>query len=157
MKINIISSLFLVLFLVGCSAISAPTSTPTLPEPTSTFTPLPTNTPTITPVPPTETPSEPVLPTPSGKPASEWEGIPVMPDAIAGDGDSQGYSFTVNASPDEIQQFYQKELEKLGWNLLASGKGTTNAVIMIFTNDTGTASVSIFPQPDGIMLVMLVK
>lgn len=55
MKINKISSLILVLFLVGCSSMSAPTSTPTLPEPTLTFTPLPTNTPkpteTLTPLP----------------------------------------------------------------------------------------------------------
>lgn len=45
MGIKKISSLLLVLFLVGCSSISAPLSTPTLPESTSTVTLLPTNTP----------------------------------------------------------------------------------------------------------------
>jgi hypothetical protein len=125
--------------------------------PTATNTPEPTNTPTKTPVPPTETPSAPVLPMPSGKPASEWEGIPIMPNAIAGEGDDQGYSFTINASSDEIQQFYEKELGKLGWNVFASGQGTTSAVLLIFMKDTIMLTVSIFPQPDGIMYVLLVK
>jgi hypothetical protein len=94
---------------------------------------------------------------PSGKPSKEWEGIPVMPKAIAGEGDTQGYSFTINASPDEIQKFYEKELGKLGWNMLASGQGTTNAIMLIYMKDAGTLSVSIFPQADGSMYVLLVK
>jgi len=131
---------------------SLPTSTP---EPTIT----PTVKPTETPVPPTETSSAsaPVLPMPSGKPLTNWEDIPVMPNAIAGDGDSKGYSFTIKASPDEVQKFYKKEMTKLGWNMFASGQGTTSAVILIFMKDSKTASVSIIPQPDGLMYVMLVK
>jgi hypothetical protein len=151
----------LVIALASCSSFAPkPTETPIPTEtslPTSTSTPEPTNTPTKTPVPPTETPSAPVLPMPSGKPSSEWEGIPVMPNAIAGEGDSKGYSFTINATPDEIQKFYEKELGKLGWNMFASGQGTTDAVLLIFMKDVGTLSVSIIPQPDGIMYVLLVK
>jgi hypothetical protein len=94
---------------------------------------------------------------PSGKPSSTWEGIPVMPNAIAGEGDSKGYSFTINASPDEIQTFYETQLGKLGWNMFASGQGTTNAILLIFMKDAGTLSVSIIPQTDGIMYVLLVK
>jgi hypothetical protein len=151
----------LVIALTSCN-IFAPqpteTSTPTETSlPTSTNTPEPTTTPTETPIPPTDTPSAPVLPMPSGKPSSEWEGIPVMPKAIAGEGDSKGYSFTINASRDEIQKFYEKELGKLGWNMFASGQGATNAILLIFMKDTGTLSVSIIPQPDGTMYVLLVK
>ena len=80
-----------------------------------------------------------------------------MPNAIAGDGDNKGYSFTINASPDEIQKFYEAELAKLGWNMFASGQGATGAVMLIFMKGTGTLSVSIIPQPDGIMYVLLVK
>lgn len=153
--------LALVITLASCNSFTPkPTETPTPTEtslPTSTSTPEPTNTPTKTPVPPTETPSAPVLPMPSGKPSSEWEGIPVMPNAIAGEGDSKGYAFTINASPDEIQKFYEKALGKLGWNMFASGQGTTDAVLLIFMKDTGTLSVSIIPQPDGSMYVLLVK
>ena len=151
----------LVLVLASCSAFAPqPTETPIPTEtslPTTTVTPEPTNTPTQTPVPPTETPSAPDLPMPSGEPASEWEGFPIMPNAIAGEGDNKGYSFTIDATPEEIQKFYEKELGKLGWNMFASGQGTTNAILLIFMKDASTFSVSIIPQPDGIMYVLLVK
>ena len=80
-----------------------------------------------------------------------------MPNAIAGEGDSKGYFFTINATPEEIQKFYEQELGKLGWNMFASGQGTTNAILLIFMKDASTLSVSIIPQPDGIMYVLLVK
>jgi hypothetical protein len=94
---------------------------------------------------------------PSGKPSSDWEGVPVMPNATAGEGDSKGYSFTINASPDEIQKYYEKELGKLGWNTFANGQGTTEAVLLIFMNDTDMLTISIIPQTDGITYVLLVK
>jgi hypothetical protein len=145
----------LIITLASCSTlVPKPTETPT---PTSTNTPEPTKTPTKTPVPPTETSAALVLPMPSGKPSSEWEGIPVMPNAIAGEGDSKGYSFTINASPDEIQKFYEKELAKLGWNMFASGQGSTDAVLLMFMKGADALTVSIIPQPDGIMYVLLVK
>jgi hypothetical protein len=155
----------LVIALASCNTFApqatetpAPTETsvPTLthtPEPTAT----PTREPTRTAIPPTETPSAPVLPMPSGEPLTEWEGIPVMPNAIAGDGDSQGYSFTVNASAEEIQTFYENELAKLGWTLLTSGQGSTSAILLMFMKDISIVSVSIIPQPDGVMYVLLVK
>ncbi len=151
----------LVIALASCSSFAPkPTETPMPTEtslPTFTSTPEPTTTSTKTPVPPTETPSVPVLPMPVGKPSSEWEGIPIMPNAIAGEGDSKGYSFTINASPDEIQKFYEKELGELGWNIFASGQGTTDAILLMFMKDAGLLSVSIIPQPDNIMYVLLVK
>jgi hypothetical protein len=151
----------LVTALASCNTFAPrPTETPTPTEtslPTSTNTAEPTNTPTKTPVPPTETPSAPVISMPSGEPSSEWEGIPVMPNAIAGEGDSKGYSFTINETPDAIQKFYEEELGKLGWNMFASGQGTTNAILLIFMKDASTLSVSIIPQPDGVMYVLLVK
>ncbi|MFN8382845.1 MAG: hypothetical protein U0V02_12930 [Anaerolineales bacterium] len=152
----IIASVLLVT-LTSCSTfVPQPTETPTS---TATSLPTPTNTsePTNTPVPSTETPSAPVLPMPSGKPLNEWEGIPVMPDAIAGEGDSTGYSFTINALPEDIQTYYEKELAKLGWNIFASGQGETNAILLIFMKGTATLTVSIIPQSDGIIYVMLVK
>lgn len=139
-----------------------PTATP-IPSPTKTAlptltsTPWPTNTPIPTPVPPTETPSTPALQMPTGKPASEWEGIPIMPDAIAGEGDSEGYSFTIDASLEEVQTFYETKLAKLGWSSFASGQGTTGAVMLIFMKGTDVLSVSIIPQADGILYVLLVK
>ena len=155
----------LVITLAACNTfIPQPTATPIPTEtslPTSTHTLEPTSTPTLaptrTPVPPTETPTEAVLSMPSGKPSSEWAGIPIMPNALAGEGDSSGYSFTIDASLDEIQKFYETELPKLGWNVFASGLGTTDAVILMFMKDADILSVSIIPQPDGTMYVLLVK
>ncbi len=155
----------LAIALASCSSVAPkPTQTPIPTQtslPTSTSTPEPTKTPTqiptATPVLLTETPSAPVLKMPSGKPASEWEGIPIMPNAIAGEGDSKGYAFTIKASVDEIQKFYETKLAKLGWNAFASGQGTTDAVMLIFMKDTAMLSISIIPQPDGIMYVLLVK
>ena len=113
---------------------------------------------TQTPVPATETPSAPELKMPTGKPDSKWEGFPIMPNAIAGEGDSKGYSFTIKASADDIQSFYAKELKKLGWNLFANGNGNnTGTILLMFMKGTDTFMVSIIPQPDGIMYVLLVK
>lgn len=151
----------LVLALASCNTLAPkPTETPVPTEtsvPTSTTTPEPTLTPTPTSVPPTETPTEPVLKMPTGKPDSKWEGFPIMPGAIAGEGDSKGYSFTIKASAEEIQNFYEKELNKLGWNLFANGNGDSGTVLLIFMKGTDTFTVSIIAQPDEIMYVLLVK
>lgn len=94
---------------------------------------------------------------PTGKPITNWEGIPVMPNAIAGDGDSQGYTFTIKATPEEVQKFYEKTMSKLGWNMFASGQGTTEAILLIFMKGSDTMTISIIPQPDGLMYVLFVK
>jgi len=137
-----------------------PVPTSTIP-PTSTFTPEPTFTPTIKPtstsIPPIATKSLPILTTPSGKPASNWNGFPVMPKAIAGGEEQGAYVFTIKATPDEIQRYYQKELAKTGWNLLAGGKSETGAILLIFTKGTDTLTLSIIPQPNDEMYVMLAK
>ena len=169
----------LVVALTACNALSAkPTETPvptatslptltSTPEPTTTptlkptETPEPTFTPTTRPsatrIPPTETASAPGLPMPSGTPVAIWEGFPIMPNAIAGDGDSSSYSFTIMASADEVQDFYESQLPGLGWNLFATGQGETDTLLLMFMKGTNILTVSIIPQPDGVMYVMLVK
>jgi len=143
----------------GCNAF-APAPTPTLdPSPTALPTPTatlaPTNTPTT--IPNADTPTSSALPLPSGTPAADWEGIPVMPNALAGNGDASGYSFTTNASADKVQAFYESKMVKLGWSLLANGQGDSGATLIIFIKGTDTATISIIPQADGIIYVMLVK
>jgi len=80
-----------------------------------------------------------------------------MPGAIAGDGDDTAYSFTIDAAAEEIVQFYSDELAKLGWTLLASGEGETNAIILIFTKGSSTLPMTIIPRSEGVMHVILVK
>jgi hypothetical protein len=159
----------LVMALASCKTFAPkPTETPTPTNtslPTSTHTPEPTSTATETPtpIPPTETPapSSSTIPLPSGQPVSSWEDIPIMPNAIAGEernnNGTQGYSFTIEASADEIQVFYETELGKLGWNILAVGQGPQeNTVMVIFMKGSDTMSFLLMPQPDGIMHVLLV-
>ena len=157
-----VSLLIMMSSTLACSSLIKPTPTH-VPTSTSTFapSPVPTATASDTPV-PTDTalPTEPADVTtelvPVGEPESEWNGIPIMPGAIAGDGDTSAYRFTIKASQDEIQEYYEGELSKLGWSLLATGQGDTGAVIMIFTGDSGTLSVSLFEHADE-YIVMIVK
>jgi hypothetical protein len=151
------------LWVTACSAL-IPEPTPT---PTNTATPIPTSTPmptatatltpTNTPKPPTETPNVVSLLLPTGTPAKEWKGIPIMPGAISGSGDDGLYRFTTHASSEEIQKFYEDELEKFGATLIGVGEGTEKkTVIMFYTKNNMNISVSIIPQGD-IMLVLIVE
>jgi len=80
-----------------------------------------------------------------------------MPDALAGEDDGSSYSFTVQVSAAEVQEYYETELARLGWNLFATGTGKTDTVILIFMKSTALLTISILPQADGLMYVMLVK
>lgn len=158
MKKLIVAVFLLVPGLVACSSFAQPTPTPL---PTLTFTPPPTLTatlaPTSTPLPPTETQDAISALAPEGEPALEWQGIPIMPGAIAGDGDEEGYTFTIRATAQDVQAYYERELGKQGWELLAQAEGDNSSLMLIFTNDdSGTLSVSILVKGDE-LLVLLVK
>jgi hypothetical protein len=71
-----------------------------------------------------------------------------MPEAIAGEGDTEAYRFTVGASRDEIKGYYERELEKLGWEAIAAGEGNAGAFLMFFT-DPQDAMLSITLLPSG--------
>ena len=155
--------LFLFAFLIACST-TAPQSllTPTVTfTPVSSETPVPSNTPVPTVAPthtPALTPTEDILSSlvPVGEPAGEWNGIPIMPDAIAGEDDGNGYRFTIQAESEEIQKYYALELSNLGWELLTVGHGENGAFLMFFTGSEGTLSVSIIPNGENV-IVMIVK
>jgi hypothetical protein len=141
-KKNITVSLLLfTLVLDACSNFipTNPTSIPTLapsavPSLASTNTPFPS------------------LGTPNA--VSEWNGIPIMPDAIAGEGDDEGYVFTVNATVQQVQDYYQAELGKLGWQLLAPEEGDPSLKFMNSASETLT--ISLIAKGNQV-LVLLVK
>ena len=150
------------LTLTACSSFAGPTASPT-PVPTLTFTALPTSTATFTPtstpapLPPTETPDVVSALAPEGEPASEWQGIPIMPGAIAGEGDEESYVFTIRATAQEVQDYYELELGELGWQLLTRGEGKDSSLMLIFMNDAADmVTVSILAKGDE-SLVLLVK
>jgi hypothetical protein len=163
MKINNITIMVFLLAITvsSCTAFTpAATETPSPSEtslPTSTITAEATIPSTETQIPITETPISIALPLPSGTPLTHWEGFPIMPNAIAGNDNNESYLFSITASTEEIQLFYEKELAILGWALLGVGTGNTDAVFLFFSKDASPASISILPQDQGVTLVLLVN
>lgn len=143
MKIAIVASL-LVLALSSCSGTPQPIPTlivvPTRPVPVSTVTG------TLSPFPATETPQ--ALPT------SAWNGIPIMPGAIAGEGDEEGYVFTTHATPAQVQEYYQVELGKLGWQSLSREESDSSITLLFTDNTSGTLMVSIISKGDQALVLL---
>ena len=153
---KVVASFMFITFLISACSVLAPVPTIT---PTQTATLIATDTPTPIPTaqPQAET-SDPISALlPSGSPEKEWKGIPIMPGAINGDGDNEGYRYTINATVEEVQAYYEKELGKVGWGLMAAGSGATDSVMLIFNNAASAVmSISIFPHGD-LTLVMVVS
>jgi hypothetical protein len=152
-KIIVASLSLLILVLAACSSFRQPSP---IAVPTITLTILPTLAPTITFLSPTETPDAVSSLIPEGQPASEWNGIPIMPEAIAGEGDEESYVFTIKATPQQVQEYYQLELGKLGWQPFATGDGNSSLMLMFTNNASATLTISIIAKGDQV-LVLLVK
>jgi len=93
---------------------------------------------------------------PQGTPVSEWNGIPVMPQATAGQEfkDSNTYSFKVNATVKEAQDFYKAELEKLGWSSTFSMPGNEDAAVEVFQKDGNVLTVMITNVNGSVVVVL---
>jgi hypothetical protein len=83
---------------------------------------------------------------PQSPPLAEWKGIPIMPAATAGDeADGGVYAFKIDAQVEEIVDFYQKNLEDLGWE-----KGVAMPMdmvaVLLFTKGNQTLTVTIMPS-----------
>lgn len=142
------SMFLLILALAACSSFGTdPSAIPAL-----TFTALPTN----TSVPPTQTPDAVSSLIPENQPASEWNAIPIMPGAIAGEGDEESYVFTIQATPQQVQEYYQGELTKLGWQPFATDNRGSSLMLMFTSNASATLTISIIARGDQV-LVLLVK
>jgi hypothetical protein len=141
--------------LPSLTATLSPTQTPTAtatPEPTDT--PIPSPTFTRTPVPATA-PID-VLPLPAGKPVSNWNGVPVMPQAKSGAEEGGGYSYTIHVTFKQIQDFYDREMPKAGWQPFAIGTGKTDSLFLMYQKGSKTATIAAFTQGD-VILVMIVQ
>jgi len=93
---------------------------------------------------------------PQGTPVSEWNGIPVMPKATAGQEfkDSKTYSFKVNATVKDAQDFYKAELEKLGWSSTFNMPGNENVVVQMFQKDNDLLTVTITNVNGSVVVVL---
>jgi hypothetical protein len=146
-KIRTACFMILVLLLSGCGGNAEPTN-----DALASFTPIPfeeVDTPEVV---ATDVVASLV---PHGQPLSEWNGIPIMPGAIEGEGDASSYRFTTTASWVEIQAFYASQLSQLGWELLGSAEGKNGAVMLIFDGGEKTVSVSIVPNGETSIVVIV--
>jgi len=93
---------------------------------------------------------------PQGTPVSEWNGVPVMPQATAGQEftDSNTYSYKVDASVKEVQDYYKAELEKLGWTSSFSMPGNDTVAVEMFQKDSSFLTVTI-TEGSGSVIVLL--
>lgn len=98
-----------------------------------------------------------LLPIPSGQPVAEWNDFPIMPQAITGEEGDGSYSFVVKSTLDEVEIFYEAEMQKLDWGLLGVGDGENSSRLMIFQKEGAVASVSIFLLDDRTTFVFLVR
>jgi hypothetical protein len=137
-----VCSLFCALLLAACSinVEQAPT-----PVPLATFSALPAPTATHTPASASETP---VM-------AAEWGGIPIMPGAVAGEGDEESYVFKIRATPQQIWEYYELELGKLGWKASVQDIGE-NYLTLVFTNTASrTLTMSIIVKGEDALVLMV--
>ncbi len=176
-------SIFILIALAGCSALSAPASTEMVSDPPSpgaalpiidtatataaptlipTETPAPTATPTETPVPPTPKVRYPTLPPPKGTPVTSWNNIPILPEAIAGDAKKMKkskligeYLYTVKASLEEIRAFYEEQMAAKGWKAGQSVILEGNYLSLNFENDSQECIISVAPQDSLIFQVSI--
>jgi hypothetical protein len=93
---------------------------------------------------------------PQGTPVSEWKGIPVMPQATAGQefAETSTYSYKVNASIQEVQDFYKTELEKLGWKSFFNMPSESTGSVQVYQKDSSILTITIV-ETDGNVVVML--
>jgi len=94
---------------------------------------------------------------PSGAPASEWRGIPIMPEATAGEEfDPNTYSFKVaGATGLDVEEFYDAQLEALGWSSPVRTNVGTDGGYMLFTKGTSALSIMVI-KPEGELVVLLI-
>jgi len=116
-----------------------------------------TSTPSVTMTPAARAEPDFALSTPQGEPLSEWEGIPIMAAALAGEAQDSRYTFTIRASPAEIQGFYDDELARQGWQPFATTQGSSGPATLLYTRDSATLTVAIIRLEGDTVEVVLGK
>jgi len=94
---------------------------------------------------------------PQGAPLQEWRGIPIMPVAVAGQEFSadNSYSFKAEATPEEVQDFYNEKLTQLGWSQPFDNTLNADGGSMTFRKEAGSLTITVVPA-EGSVVVLLV-
>ncbi|HET9905124.1 MAG TPA: hypothetical protein VFQ23_00740 [Anaerolineales bacterium] len=92
---------------------------------------------------------------PQGTPVEVWREIPIMPQATAGqEFDGETYSFKVNATSTEVQDYYNAELPKLGWEAL-SMPTQGDATLMVFSKGNNILTITVAPNQSEIVVLLV--
>ena len=93
---------------------------------------------------------------PQGAPVSEWRGIPIMPQATTGQEftDTDTYSFKVDASVEEVQNYYSTELDKLGWSSFFNMPGGANGSVQVFQKENNVLTITIADVNGSVLVIM---
>ena len=93
---------------------------------------------------------------PQGTPVSEWKGIPIMPQATAGQEcpDTSSYSFKVDATVKDAQDFYNAQLVNMGWSSSFSMPGNDSIVILAFQKDNDVLTLAITNLNGSVMILL---
>lgn len=147
----IVLLLFFVLSACSSFAQPGPTVVPMSTEPVI-VTAAPGPTPASIALGPTEIREQPASATPQ---FAAWNGIPIMPGATTGEGDEEGYVFTIAATSLQIREYYELELGKLGWQPIPE-EDDDASVLMFMNSASERLTISIISKGDE-ALVLLVK
>lgn len=120
-------------------------------QPTPAVTEVPTQVESVTPVPMPLSPSQ----TPESQATAEWEGIPIMPGAVAGEGDEEGYVFTIRATVQQVQEYYQLELGKLGWQPSAQESSGSSLILNFSDSTSASIHISILSKGDQVLVLLM--
>jgi hypothetical protein len=98
---------------------------------------------------------------PQGTPVQEWKGVPVMPQATAGQEFTQNnaniYSFKVNVTAKDVQDFYNEKLPALGWKSTSGIPSSGEAGIMIFSKDNSNLLITIVSSDNSVVVLLTMQ
>lgn len=92
---------------------------------------------------------------PQGTPLSDWNEIPIMPQAVSGEEfNDSTYSFKVNATVLEVQDYYNNEMIARGWSSTFSLPGDESGAVMLFSKESSFLTITV-TSVDGETVVVL--
>jgi hypothetical protein len=89
-------------------------------------------------------------------PLAAWNGIPIMPQAAAGIEDLDSYLYSIAATSQEVQAFYDNRLPSLGWKFLTTGTGENGALLLLYQKNGKTLTISVIPLKDHVQILMTI-
>jgi len=93
---------------------------------------------------------------PQGTPVQEWRDIPVMPDATAGQDfpENDIYSFRIDATTAEIEDFYKEKMTALGWSQPFDATTQGDVGIVFFQKGNNALTVTIMSSEGSTVVIL---